>query len=420
MNGDQARVRQLERLLEISRDLTSTVGLQPLLNKIVRVATELTESEAASILLLSTNTGELRFRAATGRTSGQLSDIPVPVEGSVAGSVLSSGRPAVISNVQDVRGHYSAVGHRTGLETHSLLAVPLQMRDRRIGVLEAINKREARRFSQEDVELLLALASQAAAAIESARLVEALRAAAEKLGELDQLKSDFIAVASHELRTPLALILGYASYLHDDIDPAAASKINVVVQAARRLQVIIETLLNLRYLETGEMQLNITGFDLSDMVREVCEGYRSIAVANEVMVEADLPGKAVVLWADRDKTEVVLDNLLSNAIRFNVPGGRVLVAVRQLGDEVALRVADTGIGIPPDALDRVFERFTQLEDHLTRRHEGLGLGLSIVKGLVECQGGRVWVESILGQGSCFFVVLPRGGDQTWPTDAVLY
>jgi signal transduction histidine kinase len=384
------------------------VGLQPLLDKIAQVATELTDSEAASILLLSTSTGELRFRAATGRTAAQLGSIPVPVSGSIAGTVLSSGRPAVVTDAQQVAGHYSAVGKQTGLETHSLLAVPLQLRDRRIGVLEVINKRRADQFSVQDTELLLALASQAAAAIESARLVEALRSAAEKLGELDRLKSEFIAVASHELRTPLSLILGYASYLRDDIGPEAASKVDIVLQAARRLQEIIETLLNLRYLETGEILLNATRFDLRGMVRDVCEGYRPIAAANEVTLERDLPAGPVMLWADREKTQVVLDNLLSNAIRFNVAGGRVLVAVRQLGDEVALRVADTGIGIPANSLGRVFQRFTQLEDHLTRRRQGLGLGLSIVKGLVECQGGRVWVESILGQGSCFFVVLPCG------------
>jgi len=410
MSDVEARLRRLERILEVSRDLTSTVALEPLLQKVVRVAAELTESEAASILLLNASTGELRFRATTDEALARTSDMAVPVENSVAGSALISGSPTIIPDVRTAPHHYGAVGRRVGLEVHSVLAVPLQIKERRIGVLEVVNKRRRDGFSREDVAMLTALASQAAVAIENARLVEALRQANEQLGKLDQLKSDFIAIASHELRTPLSLILGYASYLQEDVDPAAAKKMEIVVRAATRLQNIIETMLNLRYLETGQMELRITNFDLREEVIEVCQAYEAIAETNEVMIETDLPGSEVMIWADRDKVRAVLDNLISNAIKFNMAGGRVMVAVRHLGDEVAMRVADTGIGIPAGELERVFDRFSQLEDHLTRRHEGVGLGLSIVKGLVKCHGGRVWAESILDQGSSFFVVLPRGTD----------
>lgn len=407
MSNSEARVQRLERILEVSRDLTSTLALEPLLHKIVRVAAELTGCNAASILLVSAHTGELRFRAASDDASGQLSDILVPIDNSIAGDVLLSGEPAIISDVHMAPRHYGVVGRRIGLEIRSLLAVPMQIRDRRIGVLEAVNKHRGEAFCGEDVETLTALATQAAAVIENARLVGALQDAHEQLGHLEQLKSDFIAVASHELRTPLSLILGYASYLEEDADPESARKMRVVVRAAARLQHIIETMLNLRYLEIGEMQLKVTGFDLRDEVLDVCRAYEALAKTNKVVLETDLPRDEVLIWADREKLRVVLDNLVSNAVKFNLAGGRVLVAVHHLENEVVVRVTDTGVGIPAKDLDRIFSRFSQLEDLLTRRHEGIGLGLSIVKGLVECHGGRVWAESTPGQGSCFSVALPK-------------
>ena len=421
MSDAAPRLRRRERILEVSRDRTTTVALEPLLQKIVSVAAELTGSEAASILLLSADTTNyLRFCATTEVAQDRLRDIPVPVDASIAGEVFLSGKPAVISDVDTAPRHYRLVGHEMGFTPQSLLAVALQIKQRRIGVLEAVNKTGGGTFSEEDVEMLAALAAQAAAAIENARLVGALRDANERLGQLDRLKSDFIAVASHELRTPLALILGYASYLQDDVDPSAAEKVKVVVQAATRLQQIIETMLNLRYLETGQLALEVTGFDLRAEVQAVCDELRAMAAVNEVALEIDVPGDEVIIWADRAKVRVVLDNLIANAVKFNFAGGRVRVAIRRLGNEVAVRVTDTGIGIPSRELTRIFDRFGQLEDPLSRQHGGMGLGLSTVKGLVECHGGRVWAESIVAQGSSFCVVLPTGSSPAGASDGPLH
>jgi len=406
MNDAGTRLRRLERILEISRELTSTVALEPLLHKIVEVAAELSGSQGASILLLDARSGELRFRTASGHAAGQLYDIPVPVEDSIAGAVLVSGKPAVIADTHADPRHYEEVGQRTGFETHSLLAAPLQIKERCIGVLEAVNKHGGDTFDEEDVETLTTLAAQAAVAIENARLVGALRQAYRQLGELDRLKSDFIAIASHELRTPLGLILGYASFLQEDVDPSAAERLAVVVRAASRLKQIIETMLNLRYLETGEMEMVPARFDLRAEVQEACESYQALAQAEGLVLGADLPGEEIPILADREKVRMILDNLISNAVRFTPSGGRVRVSMCCRGDEVQMTVADTGIGIPPQELERIFDRFYQVENHMTRRHGGMGLGLSIVKGLVELHGGRVWVESVPGRGSRFTVVLP--------------
>lgn len=406
MSAIESRLQKWERILEISRELTSTVALEPLLHKIVGVAAELTGSEAASILLLDTRTGELRFRAASGDASGQLRDIPVPVGDSIAGAVLLSGKPAVFSDVRAEPRHYEVVGQRVGLDVCSLLAVPLSIKERRIGVLEAVNKCGGGTFDQEDIETLTTLAAQAAVAIENARLVSALQGAYERLGELDRLKSDFIAIASHELRTPLSLILLYAAMLREQMGEEAGPQLDAVLRAATRLKRIIETMLNLRYLETGEMEVTCHRFDLRDEVREVCEDYAAIAETGGLILRADLPEEEVSIVADREKVHVILDNLISNAVKFTPSGGKVCVTLNSRGDEIEFAVADTGIGIEPQYLERIFERFYQIEDPMTRRHGGMGLGLAIVKGLTELHGGRIEVESVPGHGSRFVVFLP--------------
>ena len=406
MAKPKAQAGRLGRILEISRELSSTMRVEPLLHKIVGAAAELTDSEVASLLLLDEKTGELRFRVARGDPKGQLRDIPVPVEGSIAGSVLLSGEPTIVVDVQTDERHYEIVGQQVGLKTRSLLAVRLSVQDRHIGVLEAINKREGERFGEEDVETLTTLAAQAAVAIENARLVGALQEAYDELGRLDKLKSDFISIASHELRTPLSLILLYAGMLQESVDESAEPQVSAVLRAAMRLKQIIETMLNLRYLETGEMELVAARVDLCKLLRQACEGYDDLAHAKSVAMETIVPDHDVHIEADKQKLRVVLDNLISNAVKFTPQGGRVQLSLRTIEQGVEITVSDTGIGIPAAELERVFDRFYQVEDHMTRRHGGMGLGLSVVKGLVELHGGRVWAESDPERGSRFIVVLP--------------
>lgn len=416
MNKANSREQRLEKILQVSRELTSTVALEPLLHKIVDVAAKVTGSEAASILLLDIRSGELRFRAASGDPS-ELLDIPVPIEDSIAGAVFVSGESCVISDTHADPRHYDAVGQQIGIQTYSLLAVPLQIKERRIGVLEAINKQDDDAFGQEDIETLTALAAQAAVAIENARLVEALREAYERLGKLDQLKSDFIAIASHELRTPLSLILLYAAVLQEQLGEEAGQQLEAVLRAATHLKDIIGTMLNLRFLETGQMDITSDYFDLRSVVREACKDNESVAETNGLVLETDVPDEEVSIQADREKLRVVLDNLISNAVKFTPSGGRVWVSLCSRGDEVEIAVSDTGIGIPPEECERIFDRFYQVEDHMIRRHGGMGLGLSIVKGLVELHSGQVWVESVLDQGSRFIVLLPAQMAASMPIQA---
>ena len=383
MSGAEARVERLERILEISRELASTVAQEPLLKKIVDTAAELTDSEGASILLRDSRTGELRFQTAVAQ-SGRLAEIPVPIEGSIAGAVLTSGKPLVVPDVRADPCYYREVGQQIGMEIRSLLAVPLEIQDRRIGVLEAVNKRGGWEFSQEDVETLMALAAQAAVAIENARLVGALQQAYERLGQLDRLKSQFIAIASHELRTPLSLILLYAAVLQQELGDAAETQLDAVQRAAMRLKSIIDTMLNLRYLETGRMDLAATRFDLRDEVGVACEDYGALAGTGDLVLEADLPDEAVVIYADREKLRVVLDNLISNALKY----GSSAPSVKQRERSIWL---SNKIEEPMSIdVNRIFERFYQADD--ARGEGGSGLGLSVVANLARAMKLKIAAE----------------------------
>ena len=402
----QRQTEKLSRILEISQQLTSTLSLEPLLQQIIVAATELTDTEAASIMLYDEKAGELRFAAATGTHAEQLPRKTVPIEGSVAGTIWKSRRAMLITQADQDPRHYDRIGQAIDFRTRSILGVPMPIKERCIGVLEALNKCGDAPFTEEDAQVLTTLAAQAAVAIENAQLVSALQSAYKKLGELDQLKSDFIAIASHELRTPLGLVLGYASMLKDETGGAAAEKLNVVVQSALHLRELIEDMVNLRHLETGETALQLTIFDIQEWVQSVCADCDSLATAKRQTISIQLPPEPIQICADRAQITIVLNNLLTNAVKFTPDGGRIVVRADPCEGDVWFSVTDSGVGIPPADLERIFERFYQVEPHLTRRQGGMGLGLPIAKEMVQLHGGRIWAESVVGKGSRFTFTLP--------------
>ncbi len=400
---------RLQRILEISQILTSTYDLDELLQMILAAATELTSTEAASILLLSESGSELRFAASTGRDSEKLMTLRVPLESSLAGTILRSGEPMVFDNVQQDPRHFDGVDKKIAFESRAVLGVPLLIRDRGIGVLEAVNKTDDAPFSEDDGQVMMTLAAQAAVAIENARLITALQKTYEQLNRVDQIKSDFIAIASHELRTPLGLILGYAAMLKEDLrTPETADQLDIVMNSALRLRDLIDDMVNVQHIEEGKAKLVLTEFALQDVVDQVVQAMTELYTAKEQEVLVNLPVLPLALKADRDKIALVLNNLLTNAIKFTDPRGRIMISGEQHPTEVQVHVADTGIGIPAREIERIFERFYQVEPHLTRQHGGLGLGLAIAKGMVELHGGRIWVESVEGLGSRFSFGIPIG------------
>lgn len=402
----EKRVAALERILRISQILTSTLQLEPLLQTITQAATELTETEASSIMLVDKNTGELRFEAVSGAKREEVKRVTVPLEGSIAGWIVRQGKPLIIPNAREDPRFYPQVDEATDFETRSILGVPLQVRGQVIGVLEALNKANDSSFTQDDLHTLSTLAAHAAIAIENARLMAEIQKAYEELSELDRLKSDFVAIASHELQTPLSVILGYASFLKAQTTGVASEQVDAVLQSALRLRSLIDDMVNLRHIETGQAELELEPLSLNELVATTAAEFASLAEAKKQSVHIKLASQPLTVKADRQKLYLVLANLLSNAIKFTPKEGRIQVAVEAKGHEVWVSVRDTGIGIPRREQERIFDRFYQVEPSLTRRFEGMGLGLSIAKGMVELHGGRIWVESVEGMGSSFTFALP--------------
>lgn len=397
---------RLERMVEISRELNSTTNLDELLTYIIREAAALTAAEAASVLLLDRQTRQLRFKATSNQALvEELVDQPVPLHGSIAGTVLQRDEPLIIQDVSRDPRWNPQVAQAINFQTRSILGVPMRDVERPVGVLEAINKKEGD-FTKEDVETLSILADLAGVAVEKARLIEELQEAYEELNELDQLKTNFIALASHELRTPLSIILGYVSFLREQAGPNTAEQLDSILQAAIRLRSLIQDMLNFQYADTGEKELKLEEVDFVDLVRTMTAAKDETAEAKQQTITVRLPEEQLPVRADPGVIRVVLSNLINNAIKFTPEEGQISIDVKRHDDEVWLRVSDNGIGIPPDKLERIFRRFYQVEYHLSRRYEGMGLGLAIAKELVELHQGRIWAKNRKPKGSAFYVALP--------------
>lgn len=403
----RSQVAMLARLVEVSVTLSSTLDLRQLLTYIINAAAELLNTEAASIMLYDDKLNELRFAAATGSDPHELAQIPVPLEGSIAGAIFRENKPMIINDVSHDPRHFGSVGEKVKFTSQRLVGVPMRIKDRVTGVLEALNKRDGRSFGEADARILAILASQAAVAIENARLVEHIQEAYSELGKLDKMKSDFIAIASHELRTPLGVILGYATFLREEAKGEAGEYAKAVLDSAVHMRKLIEDLTNLRFIEVGQMSLHREALDIRDLLHEARKDIMPLADAKAQKIVVNPPPNGVICIADRAKILVVLSNLLTNAIRFSQDGGTVELTCFSRGTEAWIQVKDNGRGIPARDLENIFQGFFQVEDHMIRKTSGLGIGLSIVRGTIKLHGGRVWAESEgEDKGAVFTFTLP--------------
>ena len=403
----KAQIGLLARLVEVSVTLSSTLKLEKLLDYIIKAAAEMLNAEVASILLYDQQLNELRFVAATNSITAELAKIPVPLEGSVAGTIFRTSRPVVINEVAKESRHFRQVGQKANFRSETLVGVPMRIKDRTTGVLEALNKRGGKGFSEADVRIFSVIASQAAVAIETARLIDELQKAYSDLGKLDKMKSDFIALASHELRTPLGVIIGYATFLRDDLQGQTKEYADAVLDASMRMRKLIEDMSNLSFMQAGQSSLNRALLDLRPLLPEARQTAQPLADAKGQKIVIQPGDGALMVNADRPALQVVLSNLLTNAIQFTQDGGLIEINAFRKDTEAWIQIKDNGRGLSPHDLERIFEGFFQVEDHMTRKTGGLGVGLAIVRGTIKGHGGRVWAESPgEGQGSTFTLTLP--------------
>jgi signal transduction histidine kinase len=401
--------KQLAYLMEVSLTLNSTLNLDDLLQYIIKTAAEVLDCEAASILLYDEKRNRLFFAASSGTDTKKVAQIPVPIDGSLAGTIFREEKPFILNDVSHDPRHFGGVSQLVNFQTKSLLGVPMRIRDKGIGVLEALNKRSGD-FTDADERLLSVLGSQAAVAIYNARLIQALQRAYEDISETDRLKSNFLALASHELRTPLGIIIGYASFLQQENSGDISENAERVLAAASQMRSLIESMTSLHLLQAKGLTFKPRVVPIQQVLNAAYEEMRLIAQEMRHTVTFDLPMQSLLVTADPEKLTPAFVNLINNAIRFTPPGGKITIGAAQRSGNIQAYVQDSGIGIANEQLTKIFQEFYQVEPHTTRRFGGLGIGLTIARGLIETQGGRVWAESEgLGKGATFRVLLPPAG-----------
>ncbi len=380
-----------QRLIDIARDLASTLDLDTLLYRIVRVAADLSHAEEASILLYDESKNELRFQAATNLDNPAIRGLRVPVEQSVAGWIVTHCEPIIIGDVKNDKRHFGHINQSTALTTQSLLGVPLIHKGEVVGVLEAINKR-AGEFDSEDQDLLMTLGTQAAVAIQNARLFA---------------QSDLISEFVHELRTPLASLNTAAHLLHSPkIDADQRTELVDAIQTeTTRLSSLATSFLDIARLESGRTQFQFQQIDLIPLLDECASLMQTQAQELGLDLQVTLPAEISPIQGDPDKIKQAILNLISNAIKYNRPQGEIILAASNGQSEVTITVKDSGIGIPEEHMARLFTKFYRVpgsEQHA----QGTGLGLSIVKRIIEGHGGEIHVESVTGEGTTFKICLP--------------
>jgi PAS domain S-box-containing protein len=342
-------------------------------------------------------------------------------------ALMRSNQPFVVN---DIDTHQPPISDKTAYnatEIQAVVCVPLHKRGRFVAAM-AVHMKTPRQWTTDEVELLQHIAARCWESIERARVTrdreqllqseQAARSEAERAG---RMKDEFLATLSHELRTPLNAILGWSQVVRRGTaanPPNIMQAMEVIERNARSQAQIIEDLLDMSRIISGKVRLDVQRLDLASVVHAAIDTARPTAETKGVRLTSVIdPLHGVVVSGDVNRLQQVLWNLLSNAIKFTPRGGRVQVLLERVNSHLEISVVDTGEGIKPEFLPYVFDRFRQADASTTRRHGGLGLGLSIVKQLVELHGGSIRVKSAgIGQGATFIVALPLTALHPEPAD----
>jgi signal transduction histidine kinase/ActR/RegA family two-component response regulator len=360
-------------------------------------AVEISELDSASVNQSST----------LGSTPHQLPKSIVPIAGNpVLQQLVNTQQPVVINDLA-ANSADEWVRPATTQTRPSTFGVPLLSDGKIIGSITLRQTYRARQWLSSEIDLAQAVASQAAIAVQQSQLYQKTRQQAERLLELDRQKTEFFQNVSHEFRTPLTLMIGPLESVVEKQQDLPYEQSLIALRNSRRLLRLVNQLLDLQRLDAGRMQSSFRPCDLVKFVSQIVETFRPYCQRKNIKISTKLTPCAPI-YLDLEKFDKVLYNLLSNAMKFTNSGGSITVKVEPAGDHVQLKVIDTGMGIRKEQVPHLFERFRQAEGSVNRSYEGSGLGLALVKELVELHGGQISVESVYSQGTTFTVWLQTG------------
>jgi PAS domain S-box-containing protein len=406
--------REAEVIAEVARTINAALDSNAILPLVADAARALTGADTASIALRDPDDDVMVFRYNVGLRSGHADDLRITPGAGLGARVIQSGRAVRSDDVPAdpaVDGDVRAMLEAEGVVT--LLIAPLAFGGRVEGLLCVANRRPVP-FTAQDESVVQRLADQGATALRNVALFAAEQLARSAAEAANRMKDEFLATVSHELRTPLTAMLGWIWWLRrGPIDEAAQARaLETVERNARAQAQLVDDLLDVSRIVTGKLRLDVRPADLREVIEAAVDSVRTAADAKGIRLETRVTGEPRTVAIDPDRLQQVVWNLLSNAIKFTPGGGQVTVTLEQRPAEACIVVADTGDGIHPGFLPYVFDRFRQAEGSSTRTYGGLGLGLAIVRHLVELHGGVVRVASAgLGHGTTFTVTLPMRTDR---------
>jgi PAS domain S-box-containing protein len=410
---EETRRRQ-QAAYELARQLTSLLDVDTLLHETLVRLKETFGYYHAHVYLLDKEYGtKLVVREGLGEAGKVLKEmghsIPLDAERSLVARAARTLEPVVVNDVAQSPDH---LPNPLLPETAAEVAVPLVLGDKLLGVLDVQDNRVGH-FDEDEVRLLLIVANQLAVALSNAALYLEQLETAERLRELDKLKSEFLANMSHELRTPLNSIIGYSELLIDDLgdtlDEMSLEDLKAIHSSGHHLLMIINDILDLSKIAAGRMELSKIAVDLPTFLPQVVDMSRVLLKDKpDVELRLDMPDTLPVLQADPVRLRQIVWNLLSNAIKFT-DHGFVRLSCWADNDWMYIAVQDTGVGIPPEHHETVFDQFRQVDGSATRKAGGTGLGLTISRQLARLHGGDIELESEVGKGSLFTVKLPLEG-----------
>ena len=402
--------REAELVAELVRRMNTALDLATTLERLVEGARELCEADIARIVVREPRTGRMVLRHHVGtRWSGYHDDMTIQPGHGSGGIVLLTGRPFRTESYADdprISDHYKEALPEEGTIAQMVVPIPGETG---LGGLLYVDRRQRRPFTEREEAVLLRLADHAAIAIRNSELFAAERAARAEADAANRAKDRFLAVLSHELRTPLNAILGWVRLLRSERLPKSEGvrALEVIERNAHLQAQLVADLLDVSRIRAGKMEVEREPVDLGLVAREAIEALAAdVAAKNLELVTAleESPGEVL---GDPSRLQQVISNVLSNAVKFTPEGGRIEIRLTRHDGRARLTIADTGDGIEPDLLARIFDPFEQADSSTTRKHRGLGLGLAIVRQLVELHGGTIRAESPgKGHGATFTLDLP--------------
>ncbi len=405
----EKQLAEISALYQLAQRINTSLNIQQVLESIVWSLKETMGCRGCSIALLDPVDNVLEIRTAAGVDYKWERDFRLRLGEGIAGRVVLEGQPIYVS---DVSKEENFIYFDPSVQ--SLLTVPMTLQQRIIGTL-TVDSDQTNAFSKSNERLLTIAATQAAIAIENAQLYASLEQRAQNLAEAyaelkrsDQLKSEMVRNISHELRTPLTFIKSYVQLLLDgDIGPFNADQKKYLEITRKKTDIVTQLVSNIIVMQqTDQVLVKREAISLVELARQAIQSHTAEAQKAGLTLVENLDDSPLVI-GDKDQLLQVFDNLLDNAIKFSPHHGQITVSTKDMGTMIQASVSDQGIGIPQDQQKQIFESFFQIDGSVRRRFGGTGVGLAIVKRIIEAHEGQVWVESKPREGSTFYITVPK-------------